>query len=305
MNALTRRDPTLADFNFAGQLGLYCTVPGTILCFLVLVFYGLIALYRQGRKHLDRVSFRLLAYSLFFNVLYGIAFAVTAAQDGPGSLCTFGAFAVNFTLSFAIFFTTCIAINLQLVLVHHVNGKKMEKCYIIVTTILSIVLTVPAYGLGQFGYHAPSSTCWFKNPDPKERLHWLIGTQSFWMALAALIETTCSSIVLFWMFSFQMNTRYLQKASTPGHTRSLATNSGTMSGTTSGAKTSFWSGTSSSHTAVRDVSSKYRGVIIRIALYPIISLLINAPTVALDIYSVVVPLTTDLVRHPSNISYAA
>ncbi|KAK7455082.1 hypothetical protein VKT23_010953 [Stygiomarasmius scandens] len=295
MNTFTRRDPTLADFNFAGQLGLYSTIPGTCLCFLVLVMYGIVALYRQGRKHLDRVSFRLLIYSLFFNVLYGIAFAVTAAQDGPGSLCTFGAFAVNFTLSFAIFFTTCIAINLQLVLVHHVNGKMMEKYYIIGTTILSIVLTVPAYGLGQFGYHQASSTCWFKNPDSKERLRWLIGTQSFWMALAAVIETVCSSIVLFWMFRFQMNTRYLQKASTPGHSRSLVTSgSGTMGGSSATKTTSFWSGTSSSRTAVREVSNRYRGVIIRIAMYPIVSLLINSPTVALDIYSVVVPLTTDL-----------
>ncbi|THU84223.1 hypothetical protein K435DRAFT_971275 [Dendrothele bispora CBS 962.96] len=288
MNTLTRRDPTLADFIFAGQLGLYSTVPGTCLSFLVLVFYGLIALYPQGRKHLNRVSFRLLAYSLFFNILYGIASAVTAAQDEPSSLCTFGAFAVNFTLSFALFLTTCIAINLQLVLVHNVNGKKMEKYYIIGTTIFSIVLTVPAYGLGQYGFHQPTNTCWFKNPDPKQRLDWLIGTQSILMGLSPVIEIICSSVVLFWMFRFHMSIRYLQKSIFSGHTGSLAID--TVSGTTGGAKTSFWSG---SHTVVRDLSSKYRGVIIRIALYPIVSLFINAPTATLNIYSVVVPVTTD------------
>ncbi|KAF5373753.1 hypothetical protein D9758_000944 [Tetrapyrgos nigripes] len=283
MNPLTRRTPTTADFNFAGNLGLYSTIPGTCLCFLVLVFYGITALNRKGRKHLDRVSFRLLVYSLVFNILYGISFAVTAAQTGPGSLCTFGAFAVNFTLTFAIFFTTCIAINLELVLVHRLSGKMMEKYYIIGTTILGIVLNVPPYGLHQFGFHEASGVCWYKNPDDKLRLHWLIGTQSFWMAFAAFIEI--------------LNTRYLQKASTPGHTHSLASSSGagtTRSGTSATRTTSFWSGTSSTQTAADDVSRKYRGVIIRIALYPIASLLINSPTIALDIYSVVVPLTNDL-----------
>lgn len=39
----------------------------------------------------------------------------------------------------------------RLVLVHNVNGKMMEKYYVIGTTIVSLALTVPALSLGQFG----------------------------------------------------------------------------------------------------------------------------------------------------------
>ncbi|KAF4586546.1 hypothetical protein EYR38_010825 [Pleurotus pulmonarius] len=153
-----RSSITLEQADALGVLAYACTIPGTILCFLVLLAYGATALSPKGRPHLDRVSFRLLCYSLFFNILYGIAFSVTAAQTGPGSLCNFGAFAVNFTLNFATFFTTCIAINLQLVLVHRVNGKAMEKYYVIIVTLLSVVLTVPAFGLNQFGWDEANFT---------------------------------------------------------------------------------------------------------------------------------------------------
>jgi hypothetical protein len=119
------------------------------------VAYAVAAFFPKAREHLNRVSFRLLVYTLIFNVLYGIAFSVTAAQTGPGPLCNFGAFAVNFTLSFAVFFTTCIALNLQLVLVHRINGKKMERYYVFGTILLVLAITVPTYALDQFGYAIP------------------------------------------------------------------------------------------------------------------------------------------------------
>ncbi|KIK62740.1 hypothetical protein GYMLUDRAFT_489906 [Collybiopsis luxurians FD-317 M1] len=274
------RSITEAETKFAGTLGYVCTITGIVLCFLVLVAYVVASFYPKARQHLDRVSFRLLVYTLIFRVLYGIVFSVTAAQTGPGSLCTFGAFAVNFTLSSATFFTTCIALNLQLVLVHRVNGRKMEKYYVIGTILLVLAITVPAYGLDQFGWNEDSFTCWFKNPNPHIRLQWVIGTQSVWIALAATIETVCSSVVLIWMYRFQMTTRYLQKASQP--IRCLVTTRNT--GQT-------WV-TSSSSTRVLGQAHKHRTVILRIALYPIVSLVVNFSTVALDLNSTIVG-TTD------------
>ncbi|KAJ8701139.1 hypothetical protein PTI98_004096 [Pleurotus ostreatus] len=277
-----RASITLEQADALGVLAYACTIPGTILCFLVLLAYGAAALSPKGRPHLDRVSFRLLCYSLFFNILYGIAFSVTAAQTGPGSLCNFGAFAVNFTLNFATFFTTCIAINLQLVLVHRVNGKAMEKYYVIVVSLLSIVLTVPAFGLNQFGWDEANFTCWFKNPDEHTKVQWLIGTQSFWIALAATIETICSVTVLVWMAKFQLNTRFIQKASDPSFLH------------TSGATGHRSEASSSAQTILSIQARKYRGVIIRIALYPIVSLLINYPTIGLDIFGSIKGVHTEL-----------
>jgi len=277
---LLARDITEAQADLAGTLGFSCTIPGTCLCFLVLVAYGVASFYPKAREHMDRVSFRLLVYTLIFNVLYGIAFSVTAAQTGPGPLCNFGAFAVNFTLSFATFFTTCIALNLQLVLVHRVNGKRMEKYYVIGTILLTLAITVPTYGLDQFGWDEESFTCWFKNPNNATRLQWLIGTQSFWIALAATIETTCSCVVLYWMFRFHMTTRYLERSSQPSH--SISTRAITTRNTSR-----TWD-TSSASTKVIGQAYKYRSVILRIALYPIVSLMINFSTVALDLNSVIV-----------------
>ncbi|KAG9227107.1 hypothetical protein CCMSSC00406_0009639 [Pleurotus cornucopiae] len=265
-----------------GILAYACTIPGTILCFLVLLAYGAAALSPKGRPHLDRVSFRLLCYSLFFNVLYGIAFSVTAAQTGPGSLCNLGAFAVNFTLNFAMFFTTCIAINLQLVLVHRVNGKAIEKYYVIVVTLLSIVLTVLALGLNQFGWDETNFVCWFKNPDEHTKVQWLIGTQSIWIALAATIETICSVTVLVWMAKFQLNTRFIQKGSDPSFLQ------------TSGATGHRSEASSSAPTMLSTQARKYRGVILRIVLYPVVSLLINCPRIGLDIFGSVKGVHTEL-----------
>jgi len=281
---LPRSPISETQLNFAGTLGFACTIPGTCLCFLVLVAYGIASFYPKAREHLDRVSFRLLVYTLIFNVLYGIAFSVTAAQTGPGALCNFGAFAVNFTLFLATFFTTCIALNLQLVLVHRVNGKKMEKYYVAGTILLTLALTVPTYALDQFGFDQDSDTCWFKNPDDHVRLQWLIGTQSFWVALAATIETTCSCVVLYWMFRFQKITRYLQRTSQVSHNISTG-------GATTRNTHRTWD-TSSSSTKVIGQAYKYRSVILRIALYPIISLMVNFSTVALDLNSTIVG-TTD------------
>ena len=44
---------------------------------------------------------------------------------------------------------------IRLVLVHDIKGKMMEKYYLIATAIISLGLTVPAYGLDQFGYVPP------------------------------------------------------------------------------------------------------------------------------------------------------
>ncbi|KIK62668.1 hypothetical protein GYMLUDRAFT_242316 [Collybiopsis luxurians FD-317 M1] len=276
---LSSRDITEAQANFAGKLGFVCTIPGTCLCFLDLVAYGTVSFYPRARQHLNRVSFRLLVYALISNVVYGIAFSTTAAQTGPGTLCTFGAFAVNLTLSLATLFTTCIAINLQLVLVHCVTGRKMEKYYVGGTILLALALTVPTYALDQFGWDEANSTCWFKNSNDHSRLNWLIGTQSLWIALAATVETICSAVVLVWMYRFHTATKSIQDATQVSKWTSIQ---GAMT-------TNYTRGMSYNlSTRVISLACKYRYVVLRIMLYPIVSLMVNFSTVALDLNSTIV-----------------
>ncbi|KAF8905792.1 hypothetical protein CPB84DRAFT_1745337 [Gymnopilus junonius] len=201
---------TDSQITFSNNLASFGTIPGTCVCFLVLVAYGIVASFPNARKYLDRVSFRILVYALVSNVGFGIAYAATPAAPGAG--CNFGAFCVNLFLTFSTFFTTCIAINLQLVLVHHKNGQHLEKYYLIGTVFLTLLLNVPTFALHQFGWDEQSDTCWYKNGDPNLKLRWIIGTQSFWVALAATIETICSTIIIIWMYLYQRTTRVLQQA---------------------------------------------------------------------------------------------
>ena len=76
----------------------------------------------------------------------------------------------------------------------------MEKYYLIGSTLLCLLLNVPALALDQFGWNESSSVCWYKNPDPSIRLHWMLATESCPLSLAAIIETVCSGIILVYMY---------------------------------------------------------------------------------------------------------
>ncbi|KAF4584803.1 hypothetical protein EYR38_002034 [Pleurotus pulmonarius] len=97
----------------------------------------------------------------------------------------------------------CYSLFFKLVLVNGVNGKAMEKYYVIVVTLLSIVLTVPAFGLNRLGWEEANFICWLKSPDEHTKVQWLISTQPFWIVPAATIETICSVTMLFWMAKLQ------------------------------------------------------------------------------------------------------
>jgi hypothetical protein len=92
----------------------------------------------------------------------------------------------------------------RLVVVHHIDGQRMENFYLIGSTLLCLVLNVPALALGQFGWNEFSSVCWYRNPDPTIRLHWMIATESCPLTLAATIETVCSCILLVYMYLVQV-----------------------------------------------------------------------------------------------------
>ncbi|GLB42587.1 hypothetical protein LshimejAT787_1200360 [Lyophyllum shimeji] len=271
---------TPSEVDFAGILAYACAIPGTIVCWLVLVAYATVASFRRARKYLDRVSFRLIVQALISHVLFGIAYAVTPIHSGPG--CDVAVFFVSITLLFATFYTTSIAINLQLVLVHGINGKKMEKYYVIVTWILSCALCIPTYASGQYGWNEPTQTCWFSNSDDHARLRWLIATQSFWIALAAVIETICSCVVLYWLYRHQRAINSLIRHTT---LFDLSTNiNGPHHETT-------WFGSAN---IVLSRDPGLRKIIIRIVLYPMVSIIFNIGTVALDLHATLTPFESQL-----------
>ncbi|KAG6872601.1 hypothetical protein C0995_008583 [Termitomyces sp. Mi166 len=265
---------TDAQIAIAGVLAYACTIPGTIICGLVLMAYGLAALSPIARKCFDRVSFRLLVYSLISNVLFGIAYAATPTSPGVG--CNVGAFAVNLTLMFATYFTTSIAFNLMLVLAFGCDGNKLEKYYLIVTTVISLALNVPTMALGQFGWNDLSATCWYSNANQELRLRWIIATQSFWISLAVATEAICSFYVIFWLFRVSRElsfwTAFANRPTSERMTNSMSNRGVSL--------------------LTRD--PRYRLIIFRIALYPIVSLFMNFSTVILDLNMSIVGVNTQL-----------
>lgn len=54
-----------------------------------------------------------------------------------------GPWLIQLFLGVANWFVLCIALNLQLVLVHSVNGLALEKYYIIIPIVLNLATTLP------------------------------------------------------------------------------------------------------------------------------------------------------------------
>ncbi|KAJ6538001.1 hypothetical protein B0H19DRAFT_1382605 [Mycena capillaripes] len=157
-----------------------------------------------------------------------------------------------------------ITLDLQLVIVHRVNGQQMEKWYIWGSIILALALTVPPYALKQYGY---ALNCWYSNDDPKQHLGWQIGTQIFWSLLAVAGEIICTTTVLVYMFKHQLRAK--NQIMVAG-TRSRMTRS--RSGSVVAVKNQV------TH------ANAYRGIILRIVAYPIASALFNLISVVCVIH---------------------
>ncbi|KAJ7453270.1 hypothetical protein B0H11DRAFT_2288331 [Mycena galericulata] len=139
-----------------------------------------------SRHHLNRVSFRLLVCALIANLVFAASDIPTFS--GPSAGCSFTAFFGLSILMFSACMFFCTALNLQLVLVHHLNGNSMEKFYYIGSVAVAAILNITPYAAGQFGYYRFNSTCWFSDPRPDVQFRWLLSSQSVWILLMSTGE---------------------------------------------------------------------------------------------------------------------
>ncbi|KAJ7042309.1 hypothetical protein C8F04DRAFT_994076 [Mycena alexandri] len=246
----------------SNQLWAVTAMIGAAFCGAVLIVIGIVAMSPVSRQHLDRVSFRILVWALAANTIFGVANAIGGKFTGPTWACGFTIFLLQFTLELSSFLLFSIALNLQLVVVHQVNGQKMERYYVLGSWLISLGLTVPAYASRQYGWDPLVEDCWYSNPDTKARLAWQIGTQLFWTLLTVAGEVVTASTVVIFMVQHQLRkARTLSAAVIESRTRSR----------------------SGSVVAVNDRvahANVYRGIILRIVLYPVASALINLTSVA-------------------------
>ncbi|KAJ6607787.1 hypothetical protein B0H10DRAFT_540128 [Mycena sp. CBHHK59/15] len=158
----------------------------------------------------------------------------------------------------------CIALNLQLVLVHHVNGNSMERFYYIGSVAVVAILNITPYAAGQFGYY--NGTCWFSDPRPDVQFRWLLGSQSVWILLMSTGEVVSFFVILGYMLLYRMRT------------------------------TRMWSdrSTSSFGAIPKPLIVAYRRIILRIGLYPLLSCCLNFTGSIVDIWLSKNPVPTEL-----------
>ncbi|KAJ7868447.1 hypothetical protein B0H13DRAFT_2670274 [Mycena leptocephala] len=244
------------------DLALGILIPGIVLSAMVLMAFAYTASQRRSRPHLHRVSFRLLVYALVSDFILSVTLIpVETLLTGPISPagCTFAAFANSASLLFSACMYCCMALNLQLVLIHGVNGLMMEKYYVIGSFLLVGVCNIIPLAAGQFkGLY--EDLCWFSNPNPVLRFRWIFGTQSFWIFFMASSELLCFVILISHMLRLRMSVNRM-RSDTSAEINALQ------------------------HTAYSAAPIvQFRRIILRITLYPFFSCILNFSGAILDLY---------------------
>ncbi|KAF7343696.1 hypothetical protein MSAN_01949500 [Mycena sanguinolenta] len=230
-------------------------IPGIGLTTVLLTLYGYAAWNTRSRRYLDRVSFRLLTYALVAHFCFGISFPISVLTVYPGRGCAVLSFLSNLTAVFSAGMFFSMAINLPLVLVFSVNGRKMEKYYVGGITLISLVPNLASYASGNLGWDDVNKTCWYHSKDPSATLRWLVGTQSVWILLASLGEVVSFMVILGYLVVYRLmpEDTLSSYASTASH----------RPGST---------------------ILRFRNIILRIGLYPLVSCILNISTTVIGLY---------------------
>ncbi|KAJ7135848.1 hypothetical protein C8R44DRAFT_848656 [Mycena epipterygia] len=216
---------------------------------------------------MNRVSLRLLALALIFNLGFGVSFIFATLISKQTMPCAFITFFTDFSQMFSAGMFFCMALNLHLILVHKVNGQKMEKFYYLGTVIFAAACSVTPLAAGVYGWSSHAQTCWFNTRTEAETFRWAIGTESFWLPFMAIGEAFMFLSIIAFFISYEMATRRRRH---------------------------FDSNTSNLEDRYLPDSPfvKYRYTIIRIGLYPLVSCLINFGTAILGIYQLTRPINS-------------
>ncbi|KAF7375342.1 hypothetical protein MSAN_00421400 [Mycena sanguinolenta] len=234
-------------------------LPGVGLTTVLLGLYGYAAWNTVSRRYLDRVSFRLLTYALVAHLCFGTFFTVGALTASPGWRCALLSFITNSALVFSAGMFFSIALNLLLVLAFNRNGRKMEKYYVLGISLLVLISNLAPYVSGHLGWDEVNETCWYRSEDPAAMLRWLVGTQTVWVLLASLGEVVAFIILMGYLLSYGLTMRNFSEDTQTTYSSDTPHRPG--------------------FTILR-----FRNIILRIGLYPLVSCMFNISTAVMDFY---------------------
>ncbi|KAF7340515.1 hypothetical protein MSAN_02123000 [Mycena sanguinolenta] len=259
----------------SNQVLLGLIIPGGGLTTVLLGLYGYAAWKPVSRRYLDRVSFRLLTYALVAHLCFEIIFTIIVFTAHPGRQCALQSFFSNFSLLFSAGMFFSIAVNLPLVLAFNVNGQKMEKYYVGGITLIALVSSLAAYASGILGWDDVGKTCWFHSKDPLATLHWLIGTQTVWILLASLGEVIAFIVIIGYIVVYKLVAK--DTPSSYASTPSLSPGSTIL---------------------------RFRNIILRIGLYPLVSCIFNISVTAIEFSSVQIGQETVATSQQKRLNFA-
>ncbi|KAG7093481.1 hypothetical protein E1B28_007156 [Marasmius oreades] len=219
-------------------------------CIIIILIAILLSLHPLSKQKTDRVSFRIMIYALCGSVVYSITMNLVNRVHGQTACRVTGSSTV-FGLHLSSFLFFCIGLNLQLVMIHGIDGAKAEKYYVWGSLSLALVLSVVAYVSKQVVYDSTQMGCYYYDPNPVRGFWWRMGMQNIWsfLTMAGELVTFCSVVI----YMIRV------KVFSPGPGRAtIAPRS---------------QGISASHQYRKPLGPRqYRNVVLRISLYPLSSL---------------------------------
>ncbi|KAJ7716896.1 hypothetical protein B0H14DRAFT_3631851 [Mycena olivaceomarginata] len=230
-------------------------IPGFGLTAVLLALYGYAAWNVVSRRYLNRVSFRLLTYALVAHFVFGISYPMSALGGYPDWRCSLLLFLSNSSIMFSACIFFCTALNIPLVVVFNFNGQAMEKYYVAGTTLICLICNVSPYASGNIGWDATAHICWYNNPDPEVRFLWHIGTQTSWEIIFVVGELSAFLIIVGYLIAHEIH--FLRR---PACTDTTYSSEGAGS------------------TILR-----FRNIILRIGLYPLVSCVVNITVTVIDL----------------------
>ncbi|KAJ7319433.1 hypothetical protein DFH08DRAFT_1086295 [Mycena albidolilacea] len=254
---------------------LSASIPGVVLSVLLLATIAYLQWNPVSRPYVDRVSFRLLIYALVANVVFGSLMFADMKETTPG--CSLVGFLGVASPLFALCMFCCVALNLTLVLVYGVNGKKMEKFYLLGAVFVCAACTIPMWVAGEFGWYAKNGACWLKDPTPAVQLHWLIGAYSVPTLLMSLVEVLSFVNMVVFMIRYEAHedTAPADRSRFSDHRRLRIRDRRTC--------------LKSPQASRRKISLDDHSI----ALYPLLSCFLSSTACILDVYSIMNPDLTD------------
>ncbi|KAF9266721.1 hypothetical protein L218DRAFT_745693 [Marasmius fiardii PR-910] len=221
-------------------------------CTIIVVTAILLSLHPLSKQKTDRVSFRIMIYALCGSTVYSMATVIAMRAHSQTTCRIAGSFSV-FALNLSSFLFFCIGLNLQLVMIHGIDGTKAEKYYVGGSLSLAVVTGVLTYSSRQLVYDSNQSLCYYYDTNRVRGFWWRMCTQTVWNFLTMSGEFITFTAVLIYMIRV--------KVFSSGPSRENTTTSSSSQGLSA-----------SRHYRKPLGPKQYRNVVLRIALYPLSSL---------------------------------